>query len=83
MNMVPTDPAQRIKIHLVSVTPMESKQSHQTAGQKKIPTPFPAKTVREISGQLADIELKLDHIIETIKDSLHRMNMESSRRDEP
>lgn len=62
---------------------MESKQTHETAGQKEYPAPFSAKTAREISGQLADIELKLDHIIETIKDSLHRMNIDSCKEDEP
>ncbi len=62
---------------------MESKQPHQKEGDVKSSAPFSANTVREITGQLADIELKLDHIIECIKDSLHRMNLESSKRDEP
>lgn len=48
---------------------MESKQPLQKAQGKKEPKANPAT---ELSGHLADIELKLDHIIETIKDSLHR-----------
>ncbi|MDF7824384.1 hypothetical protein P4B35_10205 [Pontiellaceae bacterium B12227] len=62
---------------------MESIHPHQIQGRNKSPAPFSAKTAREISSQLADIELKLDHIIETIKDSLHRMNLEISNEDTP
>jgi hypothetical protein len=59
---------------------MESKQPLQDAQDAKT---SPARTVNEISGHLADIELKLDHIIETIKDSLHRQNLEREKRDSP
>jgi len=52
---------------------MESKQPLQNAPSANT---SPAKTINEISGHLADIELKLDHIIESIKDSLHRWNLE-------
>lgn len=73
--MFPTNPGEAIKGYWGSVTPMESKQPPEQE-ENNFPV-IPAKTVNEISGQLADIELKLDHIIETIKDSLHRMNLES------
>lgn len=60
-------------------------ESRQPAPHEQEANSFPvilAQTVNEISGQLADIELKLDHIIETIKDSLHRMNLEDSNRED-
>lgn len=50
---------------------MKSKQSLQ-AGQNARRLPR-ARTVGELSGRLSDIELKLDHIIERIKGSLHRI----------
>ena len=56
---------------------MESKQPNPHEQEVNSLPVIPVQTVNEISGQLADIELKLDHIIETIKDSLHRMNLES------
>ena len=58
---------------------MESKQPLQNAQDKNPPR---ANTVAELSGHLADIELKLDHIIETIKDSLHRQNLEDANRED-
>lgn len=59
---------------------MESKQSH-TDDKREYRT-SPAQIAQDISGQLADIELKLDHIIESIKDSLHRMNLENNDRED-
>lgn len=63
---------------------MESKQPLQNARSLNPSPESAAKTVNDISGQLADIELKLDHIIERIRDSLHRMNLEDwNREDSP
>lgn len=53
---------------------MESKQPSRNSLDAK--PNIEAITETKISGQLADIELKLDHIIESIKDSLHRLNLE-------
>ena len=61
---------------------MESTQPLQNTPTVKPDIVTPATTVKVICGQLADIELKLDHIIETIKDSLHRMNLEDKNREE-
>jgi hypothetical protein len=36
----------------------------------------------DLSGHLADIELKLDHIIERIKDSLYQRNIGDHKEDE-
>ena len=57
---------------------MESKQNASPVQNAKTNAAPPLKTANEISGQLADIELKLDHIIESIKDSLHKMNLEKT-----
>ena len=57
---------------------MKSKQPLQNTQGKNLPT---ASSVAELSGHLADIELKLDHIIESIKDSLHRINLEDKNRE--
>ena len=51
---------------------MESK--HPPKEKKGARAPL-AKSVGELSNHLADIELKLDHIIERIQDSLHRKNI--------
>ncbi len=61
---------------------MESEQTTPPEQEADNFPVIPVQTVNEISGQLADIELKLDHIIETIKDSLHRMNLEDSNRED-
>ena len=76
----PTDPGQPIKRSLGSVTPMKSKQPLQNTQGTSKPG---SSSVADLSGHLADIELKLDHIIESIKDSLHRLNLkEKSDREE-
>lgn len=51
---------------------MESKQTPQT-GQKPDNT-AQSKAVKELSDRLTDIDLKLDHIIERIKDSIRNSN---------
>lgn len=82
MNRVPTNPAQRIKSYLVSVATMKSKHTLQNAPSEKSDMVSPEKTMTMVCGHLADIELKLDHIIESIKGSLHRMNLEDKHREE-
>jgi seryl-tRNA synthetase len=60
---------------------MKLKQKFQ---RKKGTKGSSIKTKNNLSDQLADIELKLDHIIESIKDSLHRLNLkEKSVRTRP
>lgn len=39
------------------------------------------KSENDLSGHLADIQLKLDHIIERIKDSLYQRNMDDLEED--
>ncbi len=41
-----------------------------------------SKAEGDLSGHLADIELKLDHIIERIKDSLYQRNIGDHKEDE-
>jgi len=62
-----------------SDTPMELKQKSQ---QKKGAKGSRSKTKSTLSDQLADIELKLDHIIERIKDSLYHPNARDHGEDE-
>jgi hypothetical protein len=52
---------------------MESKQL--TKSRPDVNTPKSGALI-ELSGHLADIELKLDHIIERLKDSLHSLNIQ-------
>ena len=59
---------------------MESKQPPSTT-QAVNPTSGEKQTgqhEKDISGHLADIELKLDHLIERIHDSLFRLKSEGS-----
>lgn len=51
---------------------MESKQLTESSPDGNTPKPG---SLMELSGHLADIELKLDHIIERLKDSLHSLNI--------
>jgi hypothetical protein len=51
---------------------MKSKQPIPTGQAPK--STVHTKSIGELSNRLSDIELKLDHIIERIKDSLHSMN---------
>ena len=53
-------------------TPMELKQKSK---RKKGAKGSCNKAEGDLSGHLADIELKLDHIIELIKDSLYHPNI--------
>ncbi len=48
--------------------------SKQIIGSKKEVLDLRETTLREVSDQLADIELKIDHLIERIHDSLYRLN---------
>ena len=50
---------------------MDSKQMIES---KKEVLDLRETTLREVSDQLADIELKIDHLIERIHDSLYRLN---------
>ena len=53
-------------------TPMELKQKSKRKKGAKVSR---NKAEGDLSGHLADIELKLDHIIERIKDSLYQRNI--------
>ena len=57
-------------------TPMELKQKSK---RKKRAKGSCSKAEGDLSGHLADIELKLDHIIERIKDSLYQRNIRDHR----
>jgi len=57
---------------------MELKQKSQ---RKKGTKGSRSKTKSNLSDQLADIELKLDHIIERIKDSLYQRNIRDHEED--
>ena len=57
-------------------TPMELKQKSK---RKKGANGSRSKAEGDLSDHLADIELKLDHIIERIKDSLYQRNIRDHR----
>ncbi len=57
---------------------MKLKQPPQ---RKKGAKPARSKTEKELSSHLADIQLKLDHIIERIKDSLYQQTMDDLEED--
>jgi hypothetical protein len=56
---------------------MESKQPHNLQEHSTC-TP---KTPEGFSDQLADIELKLDHIIASLNDSIHHLRLRESGRE--
>lgn len=59
---------------------MESKHP---IGDKKEAQSVNEKTLTEVSSHLGDIELKIDHLIESIHDSLYRLkNNNAGRREE-
>jgi hypothetical protein len=53
-------------------TPMKLKQPPQRKRETKVSR---SKAESDLSGHLTDIQLKLDHIIERIKDSLYQRNI--------
>jgi hypothetical protein len=60
-------------------TPMELKQKSK---RKKGAKGSRSKAEGDLSDHLADIEVKLDHIIERIKDSLYQRNIRDHGEDE-
>lgn len=52
------------------VTPMESKQSPDTAAAQKMPT---VKALDDVIVRLGELDQKIEHIIENIHDSLYRL----------
>jgi hypothetical protein len=60
-------------------TPMELKQKSK---RKKGAKGSPDIAESDLSGHLADIQLKLDHIIDRIQDSLYQRNIRDHGEDE-